>query len=342
MRLEDTSRPDPWAAGVSTRELMVSLWYPATPSDGPTARYMTPAESSLNLSGHGVTGVPLDALSMVRTHAVSDAAPAGRQRGLPLVVLSPGFTNPRSTLTALAEDLASHGYIAAGIDHTYESYATTFPDGRVATCLAREAPRRDRGEKVMAVRAADVSFVLDELTGAHAAWRGGGLIDPSRIAMAGHSIGGAAAIAAMLADSRVRTGVDMDGRTHSRIPGDGPDSGNGLSRPFLFLGKQATCTPGGGGIAPTWERDWKLLTGWKRWLVVAGAVHASFNDLGLVADQLGVGIDAELPGARALDITRAYVRAFVDQHLRGEPQALLEEPSPRYPEVSFCSPETST
>ena len=32
--LEDTSRPDPWVAGVNARELMVSVWYPAVPSDG--------------------------------------------------------------------------------------------------------------------------------------------------------------------------------------------------------------------------------------------------------------------------------------------------------------------
>ena len=143
--LKDVSRPDPWAAGVNARELMVSLWYPATPSDGRRARYMTPAESELQLTSRGITGVPQDALSTVRTNAVSDATPAGRQRALPLVVLSPGFTNPRSTLTALAEDLASHGYVVAGIDHTYESFATAFPDGRVTTCLAREAPRRGRG-----------------------------------------------------------------------------------------------------------------------------------------------------------------------------------------------------
>lgn len=85
----------------------------------------------------------------------------------------------------------------------------------------------------------------------------------------------------------------------------------------------------------TWERDWELLTGWKRWLVVAGAVHASFTDLALLAEY--VGIDAGLSGARSLDITRAYVRAFFDQHLRGTPQSLLDQPSPRYPEVTFCS-----
>ena len=58
----------------------------------------------------------------------------------------------------------------------------------------------------------------------------------------------------------------------------------------------------------TWERDWKLLTGWKRWLLVAGTVHASFTDLALLADQSGIDIGAALSGSRSLDITRAYVR----------------------------------
>jgi Platelet-activating factor acetylhydrolase, isoform II len=139
--LTDISRPDPWAAGVNARELMVSLWYPATPSDGRRAWYMTPAESELQLTSRGITGVP----STTRTNAVSDATPAGPLRALPLVVLSPGFTNSRSVLTALAENLASHGYVVAGIDHTYESYGTAFPDGRVTTCLARETRRRHEG-----------------------------------------------------------------------------------------------------------------------------------------------------------------------------------------------------
>jgi len=299
---------------------------------------MTPAESGLQLTSRGITGVPRDALSTVRTNAVSDATPAGRPRSLPLVVLSPGFTNPRSTLTALAEDLASHGYVVAGIDHTYESFATAFPDGRVTTCLAREAPRRGRGfwEKVVTGRAADVSFVLNELTGAHPAWPGAALIDPSRMAMAGHSAGGASTIPAMLTDSRIRAGIDMDGSTCALIPD------HGLSRPFLFLGKQSNYTPGSEGAVATWERDWPLLTGWKRWLLVAGAIHASFTDLALLADQTGIDTGAGLPGARSLDITRAYVRAFFDQHLRSKPQALLDHPSRRYPEVTFCSPEAKT
>jgi len=336
--LTDTSRPDPWVAGVTARELMVSLWYPATSPDGRRAAYMTRAESELQLTSRGITGVPPDALSTTRTNAVSDAVPAGRQRSLPLVVLSPGFTNSRSALTALAEDLASHGYVAAGIDHTYESHATAFPDGRVTTSLARAARRRDDGfkEKLAAGRAADVSFVLGELTGAQPAWPGAGLIDPCRIAMAGHSAGGAAVIAAMLADARIRAGIDMDGGTAAPIPD------HGLSRPFLFLGKQSNYTPGSGGAVTTWERDWTHLTGWKRWLLVAGAIHASFTDLALLADQSGIDIGPGLSGARSLDITRAYVLAFFDQHLRGKPQTLLDRPSARYPEVTFAFPAADT
>ncbi len=94
--LTDTSRPDPWVSGVNARELMISLWYPAVPTGGRRARYMTPAESGLQLTSRGITGIPQDTLSRVGTNAVSDARPACRQHSLPLVVLSPGFTNSRS------------------------------------------------------------------------------------------------------------------------------------------------------------------------------------------------------------------------------------------------------
>jgi hypothetical protein len=55
--------------------------------------------------------------------------------------------------------------------------------------------------------------------------------------------------------------------------------------------------------------------------MVAGAVHASFTGLALLADQAGIHTGAGLSGARSLAITRAYVRSFFGQHLRGKPQA---------------------
>jgi dienelactone hydrolase len=331
--LKDTSRPDPWVPGVTYRELMVSLFYPATSSNGPTKQYMTALESERYLERQNIPNLPLDALSKVRTNAVVDARPAGRRHSL--IVLSPGFTNSRATLSSLAEDLASHGFVVAVIDHTYENRATTFPDGRVTGCPACAVDDLPGfWDKLVHSRAADVSFVLDELTRRHPKWRlgkrrGANLIDASRIAMGGHSAGGASTIHAMLADARIRAGIDVDGSTHVPIPDPG------LSRPFMFMGSMDSYTPGAPGPYDDWGRDWQQMTGWKRWIMVTGTVHQSFTDLGVFAGQLGIDIGATIDANRALAITRAYTQAFFDLHLRGTPQPLMTAPSPRYPEVTF-------
>lgn len=312
LHLKDSARQDPWVPEAGARELMVSLWYPAKSTGTRRARYMTPQESELVLQGTGVTGVPPDVLSLTRTNAFTDVAPAGGRR--PLVVLSPGFTWPRTSLTALGEELASRGYVVAGIDHTYENFATTFPDGRVTTCAACQLDVEDFGRLAVESRARDVSFVLDEL-------RDSRLIDPRRIAMVGMSLGGASVGETMLTDPRVRAGINLDGTNFKPLPE------SGLSRPFMFFGEP--------GDEPSWVRDWERLTGWKRWGSVSGSVHTSFTDYDMLAQQIGVDLGSQLPGTRSVEITRRYVRAFVDLHLRGIPQPLLERPSTSYPEVGF-------
>lgn len=66
-------------------------------------------------------------------------------------------------------------------------------------------------------------------------------------------------------------------------------------------------------------------------LLIAGAAHASFSDSPFIAPEKypQIAIDA----ARALTITRAYVVAFFDRHLRKNDAALLDGPSPGYPEA---------
>ncbi|MFI7705562.1 alpha/beta hydrolase family protein [Nonomuraea sp. NPDC049480] len=322
--LTDASRPDPWNLDAKARELKVTMWYPTKQRDGQRAAYMAPKESELLLKGTKIAIAPYDTLSKTRTNSIKDAEPT--ERKLPLVVLSPGFTKPMSTLTSLAEDLASRGYVVAGIDHTYESYATTLPGGRVAECLACDSNSDPGfGAGLVQVRAADVSFVLDQLP---AKWKGSRRFDRSRIAMVGQSIGGSSAMATMLKDLRVRAGIDMDGTAYARIPK------SGFSRPFMFLGSAQHVS---GGPAPTWDRDWKLLTGWKRWIVLTGTEHQSFTDTPLLADALGIKPTAGvLPAARAAELTRTYVAAFLDQHLKSQRQPLLDKPSSRYPEAKFC------
>jgi dienelactone hydrolase len=329
--MKDTSRPDPWVPTVPYRELMVSLFYPTASADGLKKQYMTPAESEAYLSRENIPGLPPDAFSTVQTYSLVDAKPVGKRHSLPLIVLSPGNTQPRATLTSWAEDLASHGYVVAVIDHTYENRAQTFPDGRMTGCAACEQDDDQDAffQKQVPSRTKDVSFVLDQLTGRHPVWRYANLIDPQRIGMTGHSAGGATTTHTMVNDPRIKAGIDVDGSIHVNL------TAPGLNRPFMFLGSMDEYTPGAQGPYDDWEKDWPLMTGWKRWLMVSGSAHASYTDLGVLADQVGVDIGATMPGERAVAITRAYVRAFFDQHLRCRPQPLLNRPSSAYPEVTF-------
>ncbi|MEV4631474.1 alpha/beta fold hydrolase [Micromonospora sp. NPDC049523] len=323
LHLVDRERSDPWVAD-QRRELMVSIWYPAAGVRGPRARYVSAAESELILAAREVTGEPADVLSTTRTHARLDVPVLSRGR-LPLVVLSPGFALPRTSLTGLAEELASHGYVVAGIDHNHESVATTFPGGRITECLAGDLD--PDGPTVAGDRATDVSFVLDRLTGPASPWWGGWVIDPSRIAVVGHSMGGAAAVRSMLADRRIRAGVNLDGAFQPTLDRE-------LDRPVLIVGAAERGRPPGN---PDWTESWSRLTGWKRWLGVDDMSHTSFTDFAPLEEQLGRRLQP-LPARRCVQITRAYVTAFLDEHLRGRSPSVLDGPTPEFPEVRFWHP----
>ncbi|MFE7484509.1 alpha/beta hydrolase family protein [Streptomyces sp. NPDC057552] len=340
--LTDRGRPDPWVPSAGARQLLVSLHYPARPgSGGAPAPYLTTEEARLMLAQRGLEGVvPPAAVAATRAHARTDARPVrGR---FPLVVLSPGFGTPRATLTGLAEDLASRGYVVASLDHPYESTGTQLPDGRLLTCAACERvdaqPDMAARNRVLAAvstgRAADVSFLLDRLTGPRPSWRYAGTIDPLRVGMAGHSIGGNAAASTMAADRRVDAGINMDGTFFAPVPARGLGG-----RPFLMLGTDAGHRPG--GEDGSWDTGWARLDGWKRWLTVRDSGHFTFTDTPVIGEQLGLeDPDVPLSGERSAAITRAYAAAFFDRHLRGRtaPPRLLDGPSPLHPEVVFHQP----
>ncbi|MFC4081056.1 alpha/beta hydrolase family protein [Amycolatopsis samaneae] len=328
LHLTDQARADPWLPD-RRRELMVSVWYPARrPSDRPAA-YVTAQESEL-LTRQFDPGLPPDLVAGVRTHASADAPLWTPGHRLPLVLLSPGWSLPRASLSGLATDLASRGYLAVTVDHTYESTATEFPGGRITDCAACRVrdgiPPAGQDEffaRMTANRAADLSFVLDALP---RSWWGGRWIDRHRIAAVGHSAGGSAVLGGLVTDRRIRAAVSMDGRLSPPIPSP-------LNRPVLLLGEQNS-VPGG---AIGWDPNWRELTGWKRWLTVTGMGHESFSDVALLSEQLG-RVPQPLPSARATRIVRDYVAAFLDLHLRGEPQPLLNGPDEDYPEVRFHWP----
>ncbi|MFF9853548.1 alpha/beta hydrolase family protein [Streptomyces litmocidini] len=328
--LVDRSRTDPWVPTADGRALMVTLHYPAThPGGGRPAPYATREEARLLAEqlGPGVSG---DVLARTRTHSRTGVGPApGRH---PLVLLSPGFGVSRWTLTHLAEDLASRGYVVASVDHAYESYGISLPGGRTLTCVACTALEGGvHGSVVTSTRAADMRYVLDRLTGPEPVWRYADAIDARRVGMAGHSIGGASAASAMVADPRIDAGINMDGAFWQDLPAEGL-----RGRPFLMLGTHDGMHLPGGQDA-TWDRTWTALDGWKRWITVAGSEHFTFSDGPVIARHFGLP-QPELPADRAVAVTRAYVAAFFDRHLRGLPRPVLDGPTPENPEVHFQHP----
>ncbi|MFD8329989.1 alpha/beta hydrolase family protein [Streptomyces lydicus] len=326
IHLTDASRPDPWVPSSGPRQLTVTMVYPAGPGTGTPAPYMTLAEAAGVIQRQKLpasSGVTPQNLSSVTTHAFDGARP---QRGkYPLVVLSPAYENPRMTLTSLATDLASHGYVVALVGHTHEDNGETLANGQTPPCAICDDPTLDF-DSVAASRALDVSFVIDQLTHGNTAWRLAHLIDKHEIGMAGHSLGGAAAAATMTADPRVRAGANMDGSFHpAPMPGQ-------INRPFLMLGTAANHPAGGHDT--TWEQAWAALGGYKKWLTVTEADHFSFSDLDLLHQEAGFPTPPLSP-ERGVVITREYVTAFFDQTLKGIHSPLLDGPSPNNPEVLF-------
>ncbi len=331
LQLVDQNRPDPWVPSAGPRRLMVSMYYPAHAGTGSPAPYMTDgaARALLDVKLPGNT-IPTEAVTGARTWAESGARPQGGH--YPLVVLSPGFTMPRASLSSLAEELTSRGYVVALVDHTYENTGTTFPDGQTLPCvMCGQLRTPEAWAGLDESRAKDVSFVIDQLTARpHPAWRYARLIDRDRIGMAGHSAGGAATVPALLRDDRIEAGVDLDGTMDVPVPASGIGG-----KPYLMMGHPLP----DGDEDSSWTASWPHLDGWKRWLTVDGSNHGSFTDFPLFMEKLGLPQDpgTTVSGARGVELTRSYVGAFFDLQLKGIEQPLLDGPTAADPEVRFHS-----
>ena len=106
--------------------------------------------------------------------AIKDAEPATGK--FPLVVLSHGMYGNARNQSWLAADLAKRGYVVAAVDHPGTSTWSRDVDDA-----------RQMWERPM-----DLSRVIDHVT---AAPELGAIVDPDRVFMAGHSLGGFTAIA---------------------------------------------------------------------------------------------------------------------------------------------------
>ncbi|WIN00466.1 hypothetical protein ACTOB_004175 [Actinoplanes oblitus] len=304
------------------RTVVVQLWYPAqSPGpDAPRAQYLgrTRHEAEIVAGAEaGYLGAPaflLDGPTRAHSHAAPDAAPAAGR--FPVVLFSPGLGGTRTQNTAWAEDLASRGYLVAGVDHPYDSAAVVLADGRVlrtriaSTGNRAEDDRRRAGW--VAVRAADLSFVLTQLGRLDRGELPGpftGRFDTARAAATGHSVGGAAAMRAAERDPRFTAVINLDG-------GPDPDQGP-LRQPVLALTHPIEDRADTDYLALlTAILDRGTATSYR--LTVPGSAHLTFTDAPLFLPPLPA-LTGSLGRTGSVRMTTETTAAFLDATLRGRP-----------------------
>ncbi len=180
----DEARPDAHSVDPKAhRKLMVYLWYPAPRAAAGNAEPYLPgakqmaanAEARAHMSEEFGALWPLIVSGDIKSHAVEHAPVAEIKDKFPVVLFSHGAGGTGLEYTALIEDLVSHGYVVAAIEHTYTAAAVTFPDGTVVPAHHDADPagltQEQRMQRMMdsvgqAIRegAEDQIFVLNTLT----------------------------------------------------------------------------------------------------------------------------------------------------------------------------------
>ena len=275
----------------------------------------------------------------------------------PVLVFSHGLGLIRAVYTAELEDLASHGYVIAAIDHTYDTAFTAFPGGRFVL-YAQEAWDRESKKpggflnfvkERVEVWAVDTRFVIDQLArhdrtpslGAPFAGR----LDLRRLGAFGHSVGGLASVRACQLDRRIGACMNQD----SDIFGSPFIVSGTLDRPLLFFIAATADVSSDQKVHPTdahlasWkmtrtEYDSQIQKAQKNQLAallsvrggsyrvtlsgLPGVTHRIFSDLPLLAAAGDPSKEAE--SLHNFTVTQSYIRAFFDKTIKNDRNTPLE------------------
>lgn len=349
----DTARPDRFAADKKAhRELMVYLWYPTAKDAEAKGAYLpgaqamdkAPAIQSRMREGYGANW-PLIVSGVIFSH-VRDRAPVAKDpKQFPVVLLSHGLGGSGFGYTSLIEDLVSHGYVVATIEHTQTAGVVAFPDGRLVPSHEDQPPPglspAERWKRMIdsvtagiTEGAGDVRFVLDRLTELNAGDAQGfplaGRLDLNRLAAMGHSAGAEFAALACEMDARFNACVDLDGGMVpiAALP-ETPD-GKTMQQPLLFLEAFHPESNMGGTHEQHLEyfkkREAQLAATRPGTFAVVlhspGIVHGSFSDDPFL-EAAGRGDESKI-AAHNLDLIETFVRGFLDRNLKGDRETLFD------------------
>ncbi len=318
----DASRPEEITEDPNDhREIMAFTWYPAEPGTGEKVGYIP--EFSV-LSGALVQSDELawwqvQALRYVRSESRLNARPL-KEQTFPVILFSPGNGTNVEFYSALAGEIASHGYVVVGINHPYDVPAVELSNGEVALydkaqwaldAAAHQAYTRER----IKVRVADILFALDQVENLDSNENSplSGILDLENIAVAGHSLGGVAASEACKADPRFKACLNFDGLQMGG-PFSMEETAVPPSQPFLFLTKESQLHP---RLLESLES-----TSESYWVVVHGASHDSFTDGRVLQPSF---LPFPNRADRFMELIQNYTLAFLDHTLKGLPAGLLSK-----------------
>jgi dienelactone hydrolase len=236
MHFTDSTRAT--SRSIRVRPLTVQLWYPALRgSIGEHAPYVSePAllDAMVRDGYLDLDSATIRDWARVRLAARRDAqpAPAPTARGWPVLVFSHGMGVARMNYAALAQELASHGYVVLAIDHPIGGF-TLAPDGKLLQPGADSLHYPSR-PIVSLVRdwAIDDALVLRRAAARLRAPSASPValdLDTTRVGVLGHSLGGAAALEACRTQSLFVACADMDGAPFGDV------ETVGVGKPILVL-----------------------------------------------------------------------------------------------------------
>jgi dienelactone hydrolase len=309
--LVDPTRQDPYLHDGTRRELLLRFWYPTSSVQTcASADYASPLVWS---HFSQLLGVPLPE---VKTNSCLDAPTSPGAH--PVVVFTPGYTATFTDYTFLFEDLASRGYVVVSVDHTSEATAVEFPDGRFVKSvfgshLGGELRSDEEGYALAVVaRLADLTFVLDQLERLNVSAESpfAGKLDTSRVALAGHSLGGLTTVLALQQEPRFKVGIVLDG-----VMPQAPI--RPMSKPLFLLvaGRDQ------------WSNEdcqvWRNLLGPRVSLNLPGAEHIAPSDaVWLAKSDVNTGT---LTPEQTVENIRSNVAAFLDANLRAKSFNALQD-----------------
>jgi len=311
------------------REMMVQLWYPVENDfigdridymDQPTFEWLW-GRSPVQL----IT-IPDDAYEFVRPYSIDNLPISNDESMFPVIIFSHGYDGVYQIYTSLIEDIVSHGFIVASINHPFIAGITVFPDGRTIG-----VSRESTGNLGIRSIVDDSKFVLDILTDMNSNDdKYKGHLDLSNVGMYGHSFGGAATTICCFEDSRFKAGLTLDGVVYTDyITGE-------IDKPILMMYAESRFSND-----TIDQYFWEKCVNDAYQITVKGSSHYGYTDIGILLDHFVPLIPAEPLGfgsinaKRLVNITKSFEIAFFEAYLKNMSNEPIFELSNLFDEVIF-------